>query len=98
MSGKKSKADDRDKIEIASENAEKIKEVLRKNMEEALSRTERLDDIDQLSLNLDEQSKGFLDESTTLRRRFCCKNALIWGLLLLVIGLVVGLIIWWATK
>jgi len=90
-----------DKLERVQVQLNDVKIVMQSNITKAIGRGENLDNLAIRSDQLLHDSGRFRDGSLRLRRKFCCKNAKMWGCIAFIGAVIItaiGLLIWTSTK
>ena len=84
-------------IRAVNAKVDQVKDVMRANLDMALSNVEKLDEIDQKAADIDASARTFAAKSSKLRCRMCAENAksiiLIVLIILAVIAIIVGIIV-----
>ena len=81
------------KTALLRKEVDELKDVMIDNIEKALDRDEKIDNLISKTDELADQSKSFNKLSTRLKRQLCCSNCKTSAILLTVILLVISFII-----
>ncbi len=89
---------DDSKLKDVRKQVETVVEIMRDNVEKAIVRDQKVNDLEDKSDALREGALRFESRSKKLKRQMCRKNAKFWGILLLVIAVFLIIIIIIATQ
>lgn len=85
------------KLEHVSRQADQVANVARENIDKALARGEKLEDMEDKAAVLESQSHEFAKRSGQLKRKFCFQYYRLTFLILLVVAIAI-VIIYYAVK
>lgn len=82
-----------DKVVKVQKQVEDVKGIMEKNMQAAMTRGERLEDLEAKTTALEEGSKAFSRNTRTVRSKLWWKNLKYWAILIGIIALIVLVIV-----
>ena len=90
-----------DKLKTVQEKTAEVALIVRKNVEDALARGDKLDEIEEKSVELEKHSKKFQLNASSLQRQMACKKykmTILIAVILLVIIAIISLYIYLSTR
>jgi len=101
MASRQPEASSANALQDVQQKADKVKGVLKNNLEMAIQRGQDIDKLDQDSSTLHTNADGFRSGARDAKRRLWRKQMRTWAIIfsiLLIIVVIVAIIIWQSTK
>jgi len=89
------------KLKEVQTKVDEVKNVMRDNVDMAIGNVEKLEEMESKSVMLDDQSRAFAKKSAGVKRMMRCRNykmVAIVTTVIIIILVILGIIIWQATK